>query len=105
MDTLMCRLATRAVKACIAATLLIAALPLAAQPALPAPARPRWRKVGSFTMDLALASPAGGPVSRVWFSPDGSRLYALAAGGRVFESEDLESWSASANPPIPPPPL
>jgi uncharacterized protein (TIGR03437 family) len=80
--------------------LLLAALPAAAQTAAN-PARPYWRKVGNSTMDLGLASPATGPVARVWFSPDGSRLYALAANGRIFESEDLETWSASANLTVP----
>ena len=92
MDTLMCQRATT----WIAGMLLLAALPAAAQTAAN-PARPYWRRVGNSTMDLGLASPATGPVSRVWFSPDGSRLYALTANGRVFESEDLETWSASAN--------
>ncbi|HTM51265.1 MAG TPA: hypothetical protein VL285_21365 [Bryobacteraceae bacterium] len=55
-------------------------------------------------MDLALASPATGPVARVWFSADGGRLYALTASGRTFESADLETWSPSANPPQPPGP-
>src|SRR5947209_6320209 len=108
MDTSMCRSATRGVgNGWIAAALLFTALPIAAQQIAPSPLRPNWRRVGSFTMDLALASPATGPVSRVWFSPDGSRLYALAAEGRVFESEDLETWSPAANPgaaaELPPP--
>jgi uncharacterized protein (TIGR03437 family) len=78
--------------------LLLAALPAGAQtPANANPVRPQWRKVGNATMDLALASPATGPVSRVWFSPDGSRLYALTPNGRVFDSQDLETWSASTN--------
>src|SRR5260370_82617 len=91
MDTLMCQRATT----WVAGMLLLAALPAAAQAT-------RWRKVGNATMDLALASPATGPVSRVWFSPDGSRLYALTPEGRVFESLDLETWTASANPSAPP---
>src|SRR5438105_540209 len=90
MDTLMCQRAT----AWIAGVLLLAGLPAVAQT--------HWRKVGNTTMDLALASPATGPVSRVWFSADGSRLFALTANGRVFESQDLETWSASANPSAPP---
>jgi uncharacterized protein (TIGR03437 family) len=90
MDTLMCQRAT----AWIAGLLLLTGLPATAQT--------HWRKVGNTTMDLALASPATGPVSRVWFSADGSRLYALTASGRVFESQDLETWSASANPSVPP---
>src|ERR1700693_139406 len=97
MDTLMCQRATT----WIAGMLLLAALPAAAQTAAN-PARPHWRKVGNSTMDLSLASPATGPVSRVWFSPDGSRLYALTANGRVFETQDLETWSASTNPTLPP---
>jgi uncharacterized protein (TIGR03437 family) len=81
--------------------LLLSALPAAAQPAAN-PARPTWRKVGNSTMDLALASPASGAVSRVWFSLDGSVLYALTASGRVFESADLETWSAATNFGAPP---
>src|SRR5579859_1172192 len=96
MDTLMCQRAT----VWIAGLLVVAALPAAAQTAA-GPVRPYWRKVGNSTIDLSLASPATGPVSRVWFAPDGSRLYALTASGRVFESEDLETWSASASPSVP----
>src|ERR1700694_4017462 len=100
MDTLMCHTATSGVrKLWIAGALLFAAIPAVAQ----LPAGPNWRRVGSFTMDLALASTATGAVSRVCFSPDGSRLYALSAAGRVFESEDLETWKPSVNPFIPPP--
>src|SRR6266704_700374 len=97
MDTLMCQSAT--VRARIAGVLLFTALTAAAQTT---PARPSWRRIGSAAIDMALASPATGPVSRVWFSADGSRLYALTAAGRVFESADLETWSAVANPPQPP---
>jgi uncharacterized protein (TIGR03437 family) len=98
----MCQRATAALaKTWIAGILLVAALPAMAQtPTTPGP--PNWRRVGNSTMDLALASPATGPVSRVWFSPDGSRLYALTPEGRVFESADLETWSASTNPAAPP---
>src|SRR5579872_1125253 len=99
MDTLMCHTATsRLTRLWIAGALLFAVSPASAQ----LPAGPNWRRVGSFTMDLALASPATGPVARVWFSPDGSRLFALSAPGRVFESDDLETWKPSVNPPLPP---
>src|SRR6266436_4031948 len=97
MDTLMCQSAT--VRARIAGVLLFTALTAAAQST---PARPSWRRIGSAAIDLALASPATGPVSRVWFSPDGSRLFALTAAGRVFESADLETWSLMADPAQPP---
>src|SRR6266566_4695929 len=97
MDTLMCQSAT--IRARIAGVLLFTALTAAAQTT---PLRPNWRRIGSAAIDLALASPATGPVSRVWFAPDGSRLYALTAAGRVFESADLETWSVTANPTQPP---
>src|SRR5258708_4482947 len=97
MDTLMCQSAT--VWARIAGVLLFTALTAAAQTT---PARPSWRRIGSAAIDLALASPATGPVSRVWFSPDGARLYALTASGRLFESVDLETRSVAVNPSQPP---
>src|SRR6266404_4611898 len=100
MDTLMCHRATRG-RFGGSLVLLLTALTATAQ--TPAdPARPNWRRIGSAAIDLALASPATGPVSRVWFSPDGARLYALTASGRLFESADLESWSVAVNPSQPP---
>ena len=47
-------------------------------------------------MELALASPATGPVMRVWYSPDGTRLYARTQSGRVFETADGEVWTPAA---------
>ncbi len=35
-----------------------------------------WRKVGGSAVELFLAAPATGPVDQVWFSADGSTLYA-----------------------------
>ena len=55
--------------------------------------QPDWRKVGPSTAELALASPATGPVDRVWFSPQGSTLYALTRSGHVFQTADFETWS------------
>src|SRR5437867_1038108 len=102
MDTLMCQIATRGrVMAGILGILFLTAFTAAAQTSA-SPLRPNWRRIGSAAIDLALASPATGPVSRVWFAPDGSRLYALTAAGRVFESADLETWSVTANPTPPP---
>src|SRR5690606_32129561 len=37
---------------------------------------PDWRKIGGTAAELMLASPATGPVEAVWFSANGSRLYA-----------------------------
>lgn len=52
---------------------------------------PDWRKIGGATVDLALASPATGPVNRVWFSPGGV-LFARTASGKVFQTADFQSW-------------
>ena len=68
-----------------------------AQPARPAP---DWRRVGNSAVELALASPASGPVERVWFSEDGSRLFLRVASGRVLETADFEHWlPGRATPP------
>jgi uncharacterized protein (TIGR03437 family) len=70
--------------------------------ALLAPAQAQeWRKVGGSAVDLGLAAPATGPVDRVWFSPDGTALYAGTHSGRVFETRDLETWTPSASPAQP----
>ncbi len=44
-------------------------------------------------MEMGLASPASGPVDNVWYSSDGSRLYAKTRAGQVFETNDFESWA------------
>jgi uncharacterized protein (TIGR03437 family) len=48
-----------------------------------------WQPVGTPSVDLQLAGPAGGPVSEVYFSQDGSRLFAVTARGAVWSSLDL----------------
>jgi hypothetical protein len=53
---------------------------------------PDWRKVGASAVELMLASPATGPVSRVWFSSDGSQLFARTASGKTFVTIDFETW-------------
>src|SRR5438045_2794588 len=66
------------------------------------PASRAGRRVGGRAVDLALPPPATGPVGRVWFPTDASRLFAVTAKGRVFESADLETWAPSAVPAQPP---
>lgn len=65
--------------------------------------RPDWRKVGASAVELALASAATGPVEQVWFSGDGSQLFARTAQGRTFSTSDDETWTlvadAAATPP------
>ena len=53
-----------------------------------------WRKVGGASIEAGLASPATGPVLAVWYSPDGSRLFARTSAGRLFETGDFENWTA-----------
>src|SRR6267142_6473623 len=64
--------------------------------------RPDWRKVGSTSLEVMLASPATGPVDHVWFGPDGRTLYARTHAGRVFETVDFENWTASPTQPARP---
>jgi uncharacterized protein (TIGR03437 family) len=61
-------------------------------PNRPGGLRPDWRRIGSSVADLGLASGAGGPVDRVWFSEDGSNVFLRSTDGRVFESTDRENW-------------
>jgi uncharacterized protein (TIGR03437 family) len=63
--------------------------------------RPEWRRLGAYTVELALASPASGPVERVWFSPDGGTLFARTGSGRVFETADFERWQPAGATPAP----
>jgi len=56
-----------------------------------------WRRAGNLSLDrsttLGLAGLASGPVSRVWYSTDGTTIYALGFNGRVFETADLAQWT------------
>ncbi len=55
-------------------------------------AQPDWRKVGPSSAELMLASPATGPVEQVWFSTQGSVLYARTRTG-IFWTADFETWT------------
>lgn len=62
--------------------------------------RPDWRHIGNSAVDLALASPASGPVDRVWFSADGATLFVKTEAGHVYQTSDFEKWHrAVATPP------
>jgi len=62
-----------------------------------------WRHVGNSAMELALPSLATGAVNRVWYSADGSSLYARTASGRVFQTSDFEQWRLVTDPKVSPP--
>jgi uncharacterized protein (TIGR03437 family) len=59
-----------------------------------------WRRIGNTALDRSLAGVATGPVQRVWYSQDGSRLFALTNAHRIFATSDFESWTeAEGEPP------
>src|SRR5690349_8925437 len=62
-----------------------------------------WRHIGNSAIELALPSVATGPVSRVWYSADGSVLYARTESGKVFETNDFEQWRRVTDSGIVPP--
>ncbi len=49
-------------------------------------------------MEVGLAAAATGPVASVWYSPDGSRLFAKTRSGRVLQTDDFESWTPAQAP-------
>ena len=55
-------------------------------------------------MDLNLASPATGAMQEVWFSADGSTLYARTAAGKVYATADFDTWRPAVDAPEPPEP-
>lgn len=60
--------------------------------------------MGSSAVELMLASPGTGAVGRVWFSADGSQLFARTESGSTFVTIDFETWAAaSALAPAAPP--
>ena len=63
-----------------------------------------WRHIGNSAIELPLPSLATGAVDRVWYSPDGSSLYAKTASGRIFETSDFEQWQLVTDPKVSPPP-
>ncbi len=96
MGLAVCRLATIR-RGIYLLALVLGVTGLGAQP------RAGWRKIGPSAVELSLASPAGGPVQRVWFSVSGSSLFAQTAPGLVFQTADFEQWSPA--PEATPPPV
>ena len=63
-----------------------------------------WRHIGNSAIDLGLSAVSTGPVTRVWYSASGDRLFAAAASGRTFSSSDFEQWQAANEAALPAPP-
>lgn len=84
----MCRIATaRPCRWLLPALALLAALAAEAQTF-----RAEWRRFGSTAVEAWLASPAGGPVERVWYSSDGKQLFLRTASGNTFVTRDFDTW-------------
>jgi uncharacterized protein (TIGR03437 family) len=66
-------------------------------------AQPDWRRIGTSAVELMLASPATGPADDVWFAPGGNRLYVRTRSGKVFQSDDFETWTPAVAPTEPAP--
>ncbi|HTA69411.1 MAG TPA: hypothetical protein VK776_14065 [Bryobacteraceae bacterium] len=62
-----------------------------------------WRHIGNSAIELSMPSVATGPVSRVWYSEDGSVLYAQTGSGRIFATTDFEQWKQVQGQSITPP--
>jgi uncharacterized protein (TIGR03437 family) len=58
--------------------------------------RSPWRQAGNGLQLLGLPSPAGGRADRVWFDAEGGGLRVQLAGGAVWGTENLETWSRRA---------
>src|SRR5216683_2881130 len=95
-----CHKGTRWVRS---ATLLVASCAGVWGQTAPDAAAPKWRQIGNDAVDISLAAPATGPVDAVWYSADGSRLYARTRAGGVFETADFENWIPAPAAPAPPP--
>ena len=62
-----------------------------------------WRHIGNSAVELSLPSVATGLVDRVWYSDDGSILYAHTPSGRIFETSDFEQWRLASGARVPAP--
>ncbi len=80
---------------CKKATTRVFALIVLSAAGMRAQAPPDWRRVGNTNIDRSLAGLATGPVDRVSYSSEGSRLLIHTASGRAFETSDFESWRAA----------
>ena len=61
-----------------------------------------WRHIGNSAIELGLPSVATGPVSRVWYSTDGSVLSVRTGDGRIYQTSDFERWRQVDSRIVPP---
>jgi uncharacterized protein (TIGR03437 family) len=75
---------------------------LALSGVLGASAQTDWRRIGASAIDMHLAGPVTGSMTNVWYSADGSLLYAQTASGKTFQTQDFESWEPAPAAPAAP---
>ena len=83
--------------------LLLTALLSAGLDVLAQTAGSEWRHLGNSAVEMGLPSVATGQVERVWYSSDGSVLYASTASGRTYQTADFEQWQRVVDSKIAPP--
>ena len=64
-----------------------------------ASAQTDWRPIGGSAVDSRLAGPVTGSMAKVWYSDKGSLLYAQTASGKVFQTQDFETWEPAGPEP------
>jgi uncharacterized protein (TIGR03437 family) len=69
---------------------------------LGASAQTDWRPIGTSAIESRLAGPVTGSMSNVWYSADGSVLYAKTGTGKTFQTQDFENWEPAPDAPAPP---
>ena len=67
-----------------------------------ASAQTDWRRIGGSSVDLHLAGPVTGSMTKVWYSADGSLLYAQTLSGKIFQTQDFENWEPASDAPAAP---
>jgi uncharacterized protein (TIGR03437 family) len=61
-----------------------------------------WRRIGASAMESRFAGPITGTMTDVWYSADGSVLYAKTQSGKTFQTQDFENWDPATDAPAPP---
>jgi len=62
-----------------------------------------WHHIGNSAIELGLPSVATGPVSRIWYSTDGSALLIRTSDGKIFQTSDFERWAPVTDTRVAPP--
>src|SRR6516225_1942976 len=61
-----------------------------------------WVRLGNSAIDFSLAGLATGAVERVWYAPQGEGLLIQTKSGKIYQTNDFESWKPVAATTIPP---